>query len=96
MSVVPAAVGGLRLEAKKLKIRMGSCRTCFTLAATYESSNVCQDKAWCRPELSWTAVEELGYFGAKIARYLGVTSSCVTRIVAFGTKPPVEELIKEL
>ena len=29
------AVGDLRLEAKKLKIRMGSCRTCFTLAGPF-------------------------------------------------------------
>jgi len=29
-------------------------------------------------------------------RYLGVTHPCVTRIVAFDTKPPVEELIKEI
>ena len=41
-------------------------------------------------------VREPGHFGAKVARYPGVTNSCVTRIVASGTKPPVEELIKEL
>jgi hypothetical protein len=41
-------------------------------------------------------VRELGYSGAEVARYLGVTNSCVTRIVTSGTKPPVEELIKEL
>jgi len=41
-------------------------------------------------------VREAGYSGAEVARYLGVTHPCVTRIVASGTKPPVEELIKEL
>jgi len=40
-------------------------------------------------------VRELGYSGAGVTRYLGVTHPCVTRIVASGTKPPVEELIKE-
>jgi chromosomal replication initiation ATPase DnaA len=49
-----------------------------------------------RTALSWIAVRELGYSGAEVARYLGVTNSCVTRIVASDTKPPVEELIKEL
>ena len=49
-----------------------------------------------RAVLSWVAVRELGYSGAEVARYLGVTNSCVTRIVASDTKPPVEELIKEL
>ena len=40
-------------------------------------------------------VREPGYSGAEVAQYLGVTHPCVTRIVASGTKPPVEELIKE-
>jgi putative transposase len=32
-----------------------------------------------RRTFSWLAVKELGYSGAEIARYLGVTTSCVTR-----------------
>jgi hypothetical protein len=48
-----------------------------------------------RAALSWIAVRELGS-GAEVARYLGVTNSCVTRIVASGNKPPVEELIDAL
>ncbi len=38
----------------------------------------------------------LGYSGADVARYLGVTNSCVTRIVASGQKPDVDDLIKNL
>ena len=49
-----------------------------------------------RAALSWVGVRELGYSGAEVARYLGVTNSCVTRIVASDTKPQVEELVKEL
>jgi REP element-mobilizing transposase RayT len=49
-----------------------------------------------RAVLSWIGVRELGYSGAEVARYLGVTNSCVTRIVASDTKPPVEELVKGL
>jgi hypothetical protein len=35
-----------------------------------------------RTVLSWVAVRELGYSGADVARFLGVTNSCVTRSVA--------------
>jgi putative transposase len=37
-----------------------------------------------REEFSQVAVKGLGYSGAEVARYLGVTGSCVTRIVADG------------
>ena len=49
-----------------------------------------------RAALSWVGVRELGYSGADVARYLGVTNSCVTRIVSSETKPPVEALIRDL
>ena len=45
---------------------------------------------------SWIAVRELGYSGADVARYLGVTNSCVTRFVASGKKPDVDDLIANL
>ena len=35
-----------------------------------------------REEFSQMAVKGFGYSGAEVARYLGVTGSCVTRIVA--------------
>jgi len=37
-----------------------------------------------------------GYSGADVARYLGVTNSCVTRFVASGKKPDVDDLIRKL
>jgi len=43
-----------------------------------------------------TAVRKLGYSGADVARYLGVTNSCVTRFVASGKKPDVDDLIRKL
>ena len=55
-------------------------------------SNVVQARA----VLAWIAVRELGYSGAEVARFLGVTNSCVTRIVASDAKPPVDELVKDL
>ena len=46
--------------------------------------------------ISWIGVRELGYTGAEVARYLGVTNSCVTRIVASDTKPDVGNLLENL
>ncbi len=46
--------------------------------------------------ISWIAVREIGYSGADVARYLGVTNSCVTRVVASGQKPDVDDLIRKL
>jgi hypothetical protein len=54
------------------------------------------DVAKARGSISWIAVRELGYSGADVARYLGVTNSCVTRFVASGQKPDVDDLIKNL
>ena len=42
------------------------------------------------------AVREVGYSGADVARYLGVTNCCVTRFVASGKKPDVDDLIRKL
>jgi REP-associated tyrosine transposase len=49
-----------------------------------------------RGALSWIAVRELGYSGADVARFLGVTNSCVTRFVASGKRPDVDDLIRKL
>jgi putative transposase len=46
--------------------------------------------------ISWIAVRELGYSGADVARYLGVANSCVTRFVASGKKPAVDDLVRKL
>ena len=54
------------------------------------------DVAKARGSISWIAVRELGYSGADVARYLGVTNSCVTRFVASGQKPDVDDLITKL
>lgn len=46
-----------------------------------------------RQVFSWLGVRELGYSGAEVARYLGVTNSCVTRAVSAGTVPQKEKYI---
>ena len=55
-----------------------------------------RDVVEARGSISWIAVRELGYSGADVARYLGVTNSCVTRRVASGLKPDIEEFIRNI
>ena len=38
-----------------------------------------------RAEIARSAVRELGYSGAEVARYLGVTTSCINRVVGRGS-----------
>jgi hypothetical protein len=45
-----------------------------------------------RHAMSWIAVRELGYSGADVARYLGVTNSCVTRLVSAGRVPDIADI----
>ena len=54
------------------------------------------DIVTARGVLSWVAVRELGYSGADVARYLGVTTSCITRLVSAAKPPDVEDLIQQL
>jgi hypothetical protein len=49
-----------------------------------------------REAMSWIAVRELGYSGAEVARYLGVTTSCINRLISSGKKLNIEDLIKNL
>ena len=46
-----------------------------------------------RRVLSWLAVKEFGYSGAEVARYLGVTNSCVTRAVSTANRPDVKSYV---
>ena len=43
-----------------------------------------------RQIVSWIGVRELGYSGAEMARYLGVTTSCINRFISSGEKPDVD------
>jgi len=49
-----------------------------------------------RRAMSWIGVRELGYSGADVARYLGVTNSCVTRLISAGKKPNIDDINLEL
>ena len=89
----------LRLSGQRIDIEGLAGRVCrqykISLGELCSGSRR-QSVVQARTVLSWIAVRELGYSGAEVARYIGVTNSCVTRIVASDTKPQVEELIKEL
>lgn len=71
---------------KKYNISLGECR----------SGSRRRDAVEARCSISWIAVRELGYSGADVARYLGVANSCVTRFVASGRMPDIDDLIKNL
>jgi len=49
-----------------------------------------------RHAISWIGVREPGYSGADVARYLGVTNSCVTRLIAAGRKQDTDDINLEL
>jgi len=49
-----------------------------------------------RRAMSWIGVRELGYSGADVARYLGVTNSCVTRMISAGKKEDIDDINLEL
>ncbi len=49
-----------------------------------------------RRAMSWIGVRELGYSGADVARYLGVTNSCVTRMISAGKKQDIDDINLEL
>ena len=49
-----------------------------------------------RRTISWIGVRELGYSGADVARYLGVTNSCVTRLISTERKQDTDDINLEL
>jgi hypothetical protein len=49
-----------------------------------------------RRTMSWIGVRELGYSSADVARYLGITNSCVTRMISAEKKADVDDINIEL
>jgi putative transposase len=49
-----------------------------------------------RLAMSWLGVRGLGYSGADVARYLGVTNSCVTRMISTGKERDIKNISLEL
>jgi len=89
----------LRLSGQRINITALAeqvCKKYYISLGELRSDSRRRDAAKARGSISWIAVRELGYSGADVARYLGVTNSCVTRFVAFEQKPGVDDLIKKL
>jgi chromosomal replication initiation ATPase DnaA len=49
-----------------------------------------------RRVITWIGVRELDYSGADVARYHGVTNSCVTRMISTGKKSDIDDINLEL
>jgi len=89
----------LRLSGRRINIVALAQRVCkkYNISmGELRSGSRRRDVAKARGSISWIAVRELGYSGADVARYLGVTNSCVTRLVASGQTPDVDDFIKKL
>jgi CRP-like cAMP-binding protein len=72
------------------------CDTCGVLAGELCSGSRRRQVVAARGALAWIAVRQLGYSGADVARYLGVSTSCVTRAVATAPQPNVGALLERI
>jgi hypothetical protein len=89
----------LRLAGQRLSIETLAERVCEKYHITpgeLQSGSRRHDVVMARKALSWVTVTELGYSGADVARYLGVTTSCVTRVISASKPPDLEDLIQQL
>jgi putative transposase len=68
--------------AEKYKVSIGELRSGGRRRAVVQA----------RRAISWIGVRELGYSGADVARYLGVTNSCVTRLILAGRMPDIDDI----
>jgi chromosomal replication initiation ATPase DnaA len=75
----------LRLSQVRKSLSLLAQQVCENWRVTQEelrSGSRRQVVLKAREEFAQMAVKGLGYSGAEVARYMGVTGSCVTRIVA--------------
>jgi REP element-mobilizing transposase RayT len=69
------------------------CKKCGITTAELQSGSRRRPAVQARQAVSWFAVRELGYSGAEVARFLGVSNSCVTRIAAGDQRLDVKVII---
>jgi putative transposase len=72
----------LRLPHEKMSLELLAARVCEVhevRSGELLSGSRRREIIEARRIMSWLSVKELGYSGAEVARYLGVTNSCVTR-----------------
>ena len=85
-------VSGQRIDLEKLSKRV--CKKNKISLTELCSGSRRRDIINARRVVSWAAVCELGYSGAEVARYLGVTNSCITRFVSSGKKPDIDGILR--
>jgi REP element-mobilizing transposase RayT len=84
----------LRLEGKRIELFSLAERVCDVHEVSLGElrSGSCRRAIIdVRRVFSCLAVKDFGYSGAEVARYLGVTTSCVTRVIAQGDRCPARE-----
>jgi hypothetical protein len=87
--------GGMKSRPKKRKISNLAEKVCRGLGVSLtelRSGSRRHEVVEARGELSRVAVMEHGYSGAEVARYMGVTNSCITRSLSSGGKKTYEAL----
>ena len=78
---------GLRLKQEGIPLSQIAQNVCAVHGISLRelrSGSMRQDVVEARRALSWIGIKEFGFSAAHLARYLGVTNSCVTRIVSSG------------
>ena len=83
----------LRLPHERMSLDILAARVCDVHGVEIKelrSGSRRREIIEARRVMSWLSVKELGYSGAEVARYLGVTNSCVTR-AASGVQAPDRE-----
>lgn len=90
----------LRLSGQRISIDDLAEKVCnkYDISLTeLKSGSRRKESIEARRMMAWLGMRELGYSGAEVARYLGVTSSCITRAVSsYGKPDDAEALIREL
>ena len=87
-------LSGQRMDIKALAQQV--CRKYDISLAELRSGSRRRVVVEARGSISWIAVRELFYSGADVARYLGMTNSCVTLFMASGKKLDVDDIIGKL
>ena len=81
-------LSGQRIDFDTLAERV--CKNYDISAGELQSGSRRHKVVKARQVLFWFGVRELGYSGAEMARYLGVSTSCVNRFISSGKKPDAD------
>jgi chromosomal replication initiation ATPase DnaA len=79
---------GRRIDFDTLAERI--CKKYDLSAGELRSGNRRRKVVKARQVLFWCGVRELGYSDAEVARYLGVSTSCVNRFISSGKEPDAD------